>query len=84
MNSAYLAMEAQQVMWLRMVRVAQGGSGADSELKLMGTEKLMAAGELVTAAAVQAIGGKSSAAIANSTIRGYRTRVRANKRRLTK
>ena len=83
-TSAFLAMEAQQVIWLRMIRVAAGGPGADRELARMSSEKIKAATELGTAAALAAWGGKSGESIASNAIRGYRTRVRANKRRLTK
>ena len=84
MRSAFLAMEAQQVIWLRMMRVAAGGVAADREIARMGTEKFKAAAEIGAAAAFAAIGGQSGDRIAGKAIRGYRKRVRANKRRLTK
>ncbi|MEJ8574428.1 hypothetical protein [Microbaculum marinum] len=84
MNSAFLAMEAQQVVWLRMMRVAAGGASADRELSRMATEKMQAAIQLGTAATLAAVGGNSSERIAANAIRGYRSRVRANRRRLTK
>jgi len=68
--------EAQVVMALRMMRFAGGGAIAQTEATRMVTEKGAA---LLEAASTLAMGGS-----AQKVVRGYRTRVRANKRRLTR
>jgi hypothetical protein len=68
--------EAQVVMSLRVMRLARGGALAQAEATRMVTEKSAA---LVEAAMTVATGGS-----AEKVVRGYRTRVRANKRRLTR
>lgn len=72
-TSAQAWQEAQVVMSLRLAR---GGALAQAEATRMVTEKSAA---LVDAAMTVATGGS-----AEKVVRGYRTRVRANKRRLTR
>jgi hypothetical protein len=67
--------EAQRVIGLRLVKLAQGGAAAEDESHRMVSEKLAAAAEAATALAI----GKSPHAI----VRRYRTIIRANKRRLS-
>jgi len=71
-----LAFEAQQAIWLRTVKLSQGGTAADSETKLMVTEKVAAAQQ----AAVKLVTGTTPISI----VRGYRQKVRSNVRRLSK
>ncbi|ACL57083.1 hypothetical protein [Methylobacterium nodulans] len=71
-----LGLEAQTVIGLRLAKIALGGPAAVAEAQLMVTEKVAAAGE----AAVQVATGGS----AHKVVRGYRKKVRANKRRLHK
>ena len=79
---AALSLEAQQVMALRMWRLARGGARAEAEAQRMVAEKLAALSEAqVGAAAVMLRGGKHKA-MAKNTLRVYRKRVRRNKRRL--
>ncbi len=80
---AFLAVEAQQVIALRMMRLAAGGALAERELQRMMSEKAWAASQAGVDAAISMASGKSSTAIAHNAIRGYRTRVRKNRRRLT-
>ena len=68
--------EAQAVMVLRSLRLARGGATAQAEVTRMFAEKGVA---FVEAANTLATGGS-----AEKVVRGYRTRVRANKRRLTR
>jgi hypothetical protein len=75
-TSAQAWQEAQVVMSLRAMRLARGGALAQAEATRMVTEKSAA---LVEAAMTVATGGS-----AEKVVRGYRTRVRANKRRLTR
>ena len=71
-----LAAESQHVMWLRSVKLAKGGRGAAAEGRRMVSEKLAAAAQ---ATAELAMGGSTT-----RTIAGYRRKVRANRRRLSK
>jgi hypothetical protein len=75
-DNARLALEAQQVIGLRMMKLAAGGAAAQAEMTRMFTEKAFAGGE---AAATLAFGGS-----ARKVVRGYRTRVKANRRRLSR
>jgi hypothetical protein len=74
-DNARLALEAQQVIGLRMMKLAAGGA-TQAEMTRMFTEKASAGGE---AAATLAFGGS-----ARKVVRGYRTRVKANRRRLSR
>jgi hypothetical protein len=71
-----LAAEAQEVMWLRAMRLAAGGHKASAEAEMMVTEKIAAA----TSAAGMIMRGDS----AENVVEGYRRKVRANRRRLSK
>jgi hypothetical protein len=71
-----LAVESQQVMWLRTLKFMAGGPKAERESVSMVTEKLEAA--------QQAAGRLILGASPESVIRGYRSKVRANRRRLSK
>jgi len=76
MRTTLLAFEAQRVIGLRMMKMAAGGRAAGREAERMVTEK----GEALTeAATILATGGSPEA-----VVRRYRTRVRANERRLSK
>jgi hypothetical protein len=74
-DGARLCLEAHHVVGLRLLRIAAGGTGAQAEATRMVTEKAEAFAE---AAATLATGGS-----AQKILRRYRTRVRANARRLT-
>ncbi len=75
METATLAVEAQQVMALRLAKLAAGGTAAQTEAARMVSEKVVAYAEASTMLAR----GKSP----ETVMRRYRTRVRANSRRLT-
>jgi hypothetical protein len=75
-NLAMLALESQQVIGLRMMKLATGGSGAHAEAHRMVSEKVT---EANNAAMSLMMGGS-----ADSVVRNYRRKVRANVRRLTK
>jgi hypothetical protein len=71
-----LAAESQQVIWLRLLKLAAGGRRASAELRRMGPEKL-------------AVGAQSFARVLcgespERTVQRYRKKVRANRRRLSK
>lgn len=71
-----LGVEAQQVVWLRAMRIAAGGKAGEREAIRMVAEKATAAGE----AALSLAGGRSMEGL----VRGYRRKVRANRRRLSR
>ena len=70
---AMLSAKSQQVIWLRTVKLAAGGTKARQEARLMMTEKM--------AAASQEGGRLIMGASAGSVVKGYRKRVKANLRR---
>ncbi|MBN9079688.1 MAG: hypothetical protein BGN87_18545 [Rhizobiales bacterium 65-79] len=71
-----LGVETQQVIWLRSMKIAMGGKAGEREARRMVTEKTTAAGEAGLALAT----GKSM----NSVVSGYRKKVQANRRRLSR
>ncbi len=71
-----LGVEAQQVIWLRAMKLAAGGKAAEHEARRMVTEKAAAPAE----AGLKIAAGAG----AKSVIRGYRGKVRANRRRLSR
>lgn len=71
-----LAFEAQQAICLRLARLALGGASAEAEAARMISEKIAAA----DAATLAAIRGASG----DEIVRGYRRRVRANIKRLSR
>jgi hypothetical protein len=71
-----LGVETQQVVALRLMKVASGGPAAQTEVARMMTEKIAAAAE---AAVTLGLGGSG-----RKVVRRYRTRVRANARRLSR
>lgn len=76
MDATLLAMESQQVIGLRLAKLSGGGAAAQDEARRMVSEKITAANE---AAMLLATGGSTGKVVA-----GYRRRVRANARRLSK
>jgi hypothetical protein len=75
-DAVLLGFETQHVIGLRLVKLSRGGPAAESEALRMVTEKTTA---LAEAGMTLARGGSTG-----KVIRRYRTRVRANKRRLLK
>ena len=73
---AILSMAAQQVIALRLLKLAAGGAAAHTEAVRMMTEKGSAGLE---AATTMAAGGS-----AKKVVRRYKTRVKANSRRLSR
>ena len=71
-----LAAESQQVIALRLMKLAAGGAQAQAETQLMLSEKMTAA----TEAGAKLMAGGSS----DSVVSDYRRKVRANIKRLTK
>lgn len=71
---AIFAWEAQQVIWLRSLKLATGGAQANVEAFAMIVEKIGAAQQAAVALAL----GKP----ADAVVRSYRAKVRRNLRRL--
>lgn len=75
-NLAMLAAESQQVIGLRLMKIAAGGPAAVAEAQLMMSEKMITgtveAGRLMTGAST------------HSVVTSYRRKVRANRRRLSR
>lgn len=84
MQTAVTGFEAQNVMALRFMRFAAGGTLAKSEASRMITEKVTALGEAQSAAVRAAIKGDKSHRAATKVLRVYKRRVRKNRRRLSK
>jgi hypothetical protein len=76
LNMTMLAAESQRVIWLRMMKLSAGGPAAARETRKMVSEKVMAA----AIAGGRAMKGGTPTAI----VKGYRKKVRANKRRLSR
>jgi hypothetical protein len=79
-----LGWDAQNVMALRMMRLAAGGARGQAEANRMVSEKVAAVAEAQAAAATAVITGRKSHVVAGKTLRVFGKRVRANKRRLTR
>ena len=75
-GAAMLSFEAQQVIGLRMMKLAMGGTKAQTEANRMMTEKVT---EAIAVAATLMSGGSGHAVVAQ-----VRRRVRSNSRRLSR
>jgi hypothetical protein len=75
-RSARLYHEAQQVVGLRILKLARSGTVGQREAQMMVTEKGFAY--------AQAFGTLAAGGSAEKVVRGYRKLVRANKRRLSR
>ncbi|MDD2706215.1 MAG: hypothetical protein PHU07_12915, partial [Acidocella sp.] len=81
MQGAYLAMESQQVIALRLAKLAQGGEQSANEAALMVSEKVATLRESGVMMLEAVYAGKKDMD-AHKVIQLYRKRVRANQRRL--
>jgi hypothetical protein len=84
LKAIQMGFEAQSVITLRMVRLAAGGARMEAEATRMITEKAAAAAEAQAVAAVAAIKGHPQHVVAGKTLKVFKKRVRANKRRLSR
>ena len=76
LDTSLLALESQQVIGLRVLKLALGGDAATREANRMVAEKATTFAEAATKVAT----GKTT----RSVVKGYRKKVRANRRRLAK
>jgi hypothetical protein len=74
--------EAQQVIALRLAKLALGGPAATTEMNRMVSEKMTAAVEAQSAAAAAMMTG-DAAEIPSRTVALYRRKMRANRNRLS-
>lgn len=78
-----LGFESAAVMGLRLAGAAQGGRKAEREAWRMYSEKVVAFAELQTLFLTGSL-GTTSAAATRTTLKHYRRKVSANRRRLTR
>lgn len=83
-QAARLGWEAQGVMALRLMRLAQGGPRGQAEAQRMVTEKVAALTEAQAAVTAAAVMGSDSRRVAKKVLGVYHKRVRSNRRRFTK
>ena len=79
-----LGAECWMVMGLRMAKLAAGGPAAAIEAQRMISEKAAAMVEAQAAAGLALALGKSQRSAGRKALAGYRRRVKANRRRLTR
>jgi hypothetical protein len=83
MRAFQLSWEAQNVIALRMLRLASGDVRSQAELNRMVLEKITAAVEAQAAACAAMMTGSKDHVIAGKALTIYKNRVRANRRRLS-
>lgn len=81
-DAGTVAAEANYVIAMRMARLAGGGSLAATEAQRMITEKIGAIAAAQVASGVAIATGGTLEAIYASAFKPFKTRVRANRRRL--
>lgn len=83
MQSTMLAIEAQQVIALRLTKMAMGEADTHREAELMVSEKVQAMVDSGHTMFKAALGGQPDMG-AGKVIEHYRTTVRANRKRLSR
>ena len=76
--------DAQAVMLLRTLRLAKGGARAEAETQRMISEKVAALAQAQLAATAATLKGSKNHRVAKKALAVYATRVRRNRRRLSK
>ena len=76
MDLMMLTVESQQVIWLRSMKLAAGGTKAEKEARLMVSEKLL----MASLEGGRMLMGATSA----NVVKRYRSKVRANVKRLSR
>jgi len=82
-DAAALGFEAQDVIAMRLMKIAAGGPAADAECRMMVAEKFAAVAAAHDAASGALASGKSLQVAAALALAPMRRRVRANHRRLS-
>ncbi len=83
-KTVQLGLDAQNVIALRMMRLASGGAREKSEMNRMVIEKGTAIVEAQVAAATAVMTGSKDHVVDGKALNVFRKRVRANKRRLSR
>jgi len=83
-QAARMCWDVQAVILLRSLRIAEGGAKADAETQRMITEKIVALAEARLAATAATLKGSKKHGVAKKALAVYATRVRRNRRRLSK
>jgi hypothetical protein len=84
-QAARLGWETQNLMALRLMRLAGGGLASQSEAHPINTEKRAALTKAQTAGTAVAVKGRNGRDVASKKVtRVYKKRVRGKKRRLSK
>jgi hypothetical protein len=83
-QAARACWDAQAVIWLRSLRIAKGGAMAEAEASRMVTEKVAALAQAQLAATAATLKGGKKHRAAKKVLAVYATRVRRNRRRLSK
>lgn len=78
-----LGAESAAVIALRSIKIAAGGPAAETEARRMVSEKIEAAQALGVMAATGAL-GFTAPGVADKSLKHYRRKVRANRRRLSR
>jgi hypothetical protein len=84
LQTARLGWEAQNVIALRLMRMAAQSPGSRTEARRMVTEKVAALAEAQATAATAVIKGGKNHRVAKKVLGVYKKRVQANRRRLTR
>ncbi len=79
-----MCLDAQTVIWLRGLRIAQGGAQAEAETARMITEKVAALAEAQVTATGAVLRGSKKHRVAKKALGVYARRVSSNRRRLAK
>lgn len=77
------ALDTGCVIWMRSLQMAQGGKGANDELRLMVTEKIAAHSDFASKLFRGEVGSDPQSLI-NGTMAHYAPKVRRNRQRLSK
>lgn len=78
-----LGFQAQNVITLRLMRLAAGGTGSQTEAMRMVADKTAALAEVQIIGATAAFTGQSANVTAGKILKTYNKRVRANRRRFS-
>jgi hypothetical protein len=84
LKTIQLGFEAQNVIDLRMMRLAAGGATAQAEARHMIADKMAAGMEVQAVAASSVTSGQKDTVVAGKILRVLKKRVHANKRRLSR
>ncbi len=83
-QAARMCWDMQAVILLRSLRIAQGGARGDAETRRMIAEKAAALAQAQLTVTAAALKGDKKHRVAKKALTVYATRVRRNRRRLSK